>query len=183
MQQIGLTLWHRKDFLAQTPSVRQPLLETSDTNTSSAVCSRERSLSGTALQRLHANGVMQLQQVSYRKHFQQAFEASRCTSTNIISLKLCCSVRCYSPQKGQSLQIMKIRQKCGPSLGARAICANRFARIIRNCDPYFYSASSRFARITRISDSRESPDSRESCESIRANHATKGPIKSGFKLG
>ena len=39
--------------------------------------------------------------------------------------------------------------------------------------PYFYSASGRFARITRISDSRESPDSRESCESIRANHATK----------
>ena len=27
--------------------------------------------------------------------------------------------------------------------------------------------------MTRISDSRESPDSRESCESIRANHATK----------
>ena len=40
-------------------------------------------------------------------------------------------------------------------------------------NPYFYSASDRFARITRISDSRESPDSRESCESIRANHATK----------
>ena len=40
-------------------------------------------------------------------------------------------------------------------------------------NPYFYSASGRFARITRISDSRESPDSRESCESIRANHATK----------
>ena len=33
--------------------------------------------------------------------------------------------------------------------------------------------SGRFARITRISDSLESPDSRESCESIRANHATK----------
>ena len=31
----------------------------------------------------------------------------------------------------------------------------------------------RFARITRISDSHESPDSRESCESIRAKHATK----------
>ena len=30
-------------------------------------------------------------------------------------------------------------------------------------------------QITRISDSRESPDSRESCESIRANHATKRP--------
>ena len=54
-----------------------------------------------------------------------------------------------------------------------AIRANRFARIIRNWNPYFYSASGRFARITRISDSRESPDSRESCESIRANHATK----------
>ena len=54
-----------------------------------------------------------------------------------------------------------------------AIRANRFARIIRNWNPYFYSASGQFARITRISDSRESPDSRESCESIRANHATK----------
>ena len=54
-----------------------------------------------------------------------------------------------------------------------AIRANRFARIIRNWNPYLYSASGRFARITRISDSRESPDSRESCESIRANHATK----------
>ena len=52
-----------------------------------------------------------------------------------------------------------------------AIRANRFARVIRNCT-YFYSASGRFARIARISDSRESPDSRESCESIRANHAT-----------
>ena len=41
---------------------------------------------------------------------------------------------------------------------------------------YFYSASGRFARITRISDSRESPNSRESCESIRANHATKGRL-------
>ena len=56
-----------------------------------------------------------------------------------------------------------------------AIRANRFARIIdiRNRSPYFYSASGRFAQITRNSDSRESPDSRESCESIRANHATK----------
>ena len=54
-----------------------------------------------------------------------------------------------------------------------AIRANRFARIIRTWNPYFYSASGRFAWITRISDSRESPDSRESCESIRANHATK----------
>ena len=54
-----------------------------------------------------------------------------------------------------------------------AIQANRFARIIRNWNPYFYSASGRFAQITRISDSCESPDSRESCESIRANHATK----------
>ena len=65
-----------------------------------------------------------------------------------------------------------------------AIRANRFARIIRNWNPYFYSASGRFARITRMSDSRESPDSRESCESIRANHATKRftelrPPKSG----
>ena len=35
-----------------------------------------------------------------------------------------------------------------------AIRANRFARIIRNrkLNPYFYSASGRFARITRISD-------------------------------
>ena len=48
-----------------------------------------------------------------------------------------------------------------------AICANQFARIIRNWNPYFYSASGRFARITQISDSRKSP------ESIRANHATK----------
>ena len=39
--------------------------------------------------------------------------------------------------------------------------------------PVFIAPSGRFARITRISDSRESPDSRESCESIRANHATK----------
>ena len=54
-----------------------------------------------------------------------------------------------------------------------AIRANRFARIIRNWNLYFYSSSGRFARITRSSDSRESPDSRESCESIRANHATK----------
>ena len=54
-----------------------------------------------------------------------------------------------------------------------AIRANQFARIIRNWNPYFYSVSGRFARITRISDSRESPDSRESCKSIRANHATK----------
>ena len=48
----------------------------------------------------------------------------------------------------------------GCSLVARAIRnairANRFARIIRNCHPYFYSASGRFARIARISDSRES---------------------------
>ena len=56
-----------------------------------------------------------------------------------------------------------------------AIRANRFARIIRNWNPYFYSANRpirtnhsnfRFARITRYS--------RESCESIRANHATLG---------
>ena len=39
-----------------------------------------------------------------------------------------------------------------------AIRANRFARIVRNRNPYFYSASGRFARITRISDSREPGD-------------------------
>ena len=38
------------------------------------------------------------------------------------------------------------------NLVARAIRANRFARIIRNWSPYFYSASGRFARITRISE-------------------------------
>ena len=54
-----------------------------------------------------------------------------------------------------------------------AIRANRFARVIRNSNPYFHSASGRFARIARISDSRESPDSRELCESTRPNHATK----------
>ena len=43
-----------------------------------------------------------------------------------------------------------------------SIRANRFARIIRNWKTYFYSASGRFARITRIS-----------CESICSNHATK----------
>ena len=63
------------------------------------------------------------------------------------------------------------------TLVARAIRnvirANRFVRIIRNWNPYFYSASGRFARITRIPDSPESSDSRESCESIRAIHATK----------
>ena len=64
-----------------------------------------------------------------------------------------------------------------------AIRANRFARIIRNWNPYFYSASGRFARITRISDSRESPDSRESCESIRANHATRAGTKKGSNWG
>ena len=42
-------------------------------------------------------------------------------------------------------------------LVARAIRANRFARIIRNWNPNFYSTSGRFAWITRISDSRESP--------------------------
>ena len=70
-----------------------------------------------------------------------------------------------------------IRQLYYTGLVARAIRnairANRLERIIRNWNPYFYSASGRFARIIRISDSRESPDSRESCESIRANHATK----------
>ena len=54
-----------------------------------------------------------------------------------------------------------------------AIRANQFARIICNWNPHFYSGSGQFGRITRISDSRESPDLRESCESIRANHATK----------
>ena len=34
------------------------------------------------------------------------------------------------------------------NLVARAIRANRFARIIRNCNPYFYSVSGRFAPIT-----------------------------------
>ena len=29
-QKRGLNLWHMKDFLAPTPSVRQPLFETSD---------------------------------------------------------------------------------------------------------------------------------------------------------
>ena len=37
-----------------------------------------------------------------------------------------------------------------------AIRTNRLVRIIRNSNPYFYSASGRFARITRISESRES---------------------------
>ena len=69
------------------------------------------------------------------------------------------------PKRGRNLVARAIRN---------AIRANRFARIIRNRNPYFYSASGRFAGITRISDSRESPDSHESCESIRANHATKG---------
>ena len=59
--------------------------------------------------------------------------------------------------------------------------ANRFARIIRNWNPYFFSASGWFAWITRISDSRESPDSRESCESIRANHATKSSTFNPFR--
>ena len=61
-----------------------------------------------------------------------------------------------------------------------AIRANRFTRIIRTRTPYFYSASGRFAQITRMSDSRESPDSRESYESIHANHATKwGGLRKG----
>ena len=51
-------------------------------------------------------------------------------------------------------------EKCLQNLVARAIRnairANRFARIIRDCNPGFYSASGRFARITQISDSRES---------------------------
>ena len=63
-----------------------------------------------------------------------------------------------------------------------AIRANRFARIIRIWNPYFYSVSGRFARIARISDSRESGDSRESCESIRANHATKQATKIRKKI-
>ena len=32
VQKRGLNLWHRQDLLAPTPSVRQPLLETSDRN-------------------------------------------------------------------------------------------------------------------------------------------------------
>ena len=48
-----------------------------------------------------------------------------------------------------------------------------FARIIRDWNPNFYSTSGRFAWITRIFDSRKSPDSRESCEPIHASHATK----------
>ena len=32
VQKRGLNLWHRKDFLVPTPSVRQPLFETSDQN-------------------------------------------------------------------------------------------------------------------------------------------------------
>ena len=64
-------------------------------------------------------------------------------------------------------------------LAARAIRANRFARIIRNWYLYSYGVSGRFAWITRISDSRELPDSHGSCESIRAKHATKDKPKSG----
>ena len=45
----------------------------------------------------------------------------------------------------------------------------------------FFSASGRFARIIRISDSRESPDSRGSCEfPIRANHATECWTSAGY---
>ena len=75
---------------------------------------------------------------------------------------------------------LSFQANMGPILVARAIRnairANRFARIIRNWNPYFYSASGRLAWITRIPDSREAPDSSESCESIRADHATKGPM-------
>ena len=88
--------------------------------------------------------------------------------------RACSTGRVFSPPKLESLPRDR---KNNINLVARAIRnvirANRFARIIRNWDPYFYSASGRFARISRSSDSRESPDSRESCESIRANHATK----------
>ena len=87
-----------------------------------------------------------------------------------------------SRDMGYRSDSIPISRDMGP-LVARAIRnvirANRVARIIGNLNPCFYSASGRFARITRISDSRESPDSRESCESIRANHATKmGPLSS-----
>ena len=46
-----------------------------------------------------------------------------------------------------------------------AIRANRFAQIIRNWNPYFYSASGRHSHEWFA---------RQLCELIRANHATKG---------
>ena len=51
-----------------------------------------------------------------------------------------------------------------------AIRANRFAietSIFVACQADSHES------VDSVSDSRESPDSRESCESIRANHATK----------
>ena len=62
----------------------------------------------------------------------------------------------------------------------RGFALNRgSARIIRNSNPYFYSASGRFAQMTRISDSSAtSPDffGANRDESIRANHATKNEV-------
>ena len=84
---------------------------------------------------------------------------------------------------GTQTQRKKVKKEVVPNLSGtgdsqrdsrESICANH-----SQLKPYFYSSSGRFARITRISDSRESPDSRESCESIRANHATKRRIVSG----
>ena len=67
------------------------------------------------------------------------------------------------PPKSSEKCSEKATKKRQSTLAARAIRnairANRFARIIRNWHPYFYRASGRFARITRISD-----DSRESCD-------------------
>ena len=105
--------------------------------------------------------------------------ASGCYQT-LKSTPFCpCTVLPSSHKKRVFLQTLHFmgREATLSTLVARAIRnairANRFARIIRSWNPHFYSASGRFAQITRIFDSRESPDSRESCESIRANHATK----------
>ena len=54
-----------------------------------------------------------------------------------------------------------------------AIRANRFARIISQLKPLFLQRVRPIRANHSNSDSRESGDSRESCESIRANHATK----------
>ena len=80
----------------------------------------------------------------------------------------------HDPRQGadsrvaQTTQVFNPRWACDPTclyLVARAIRTNRFARIdlresIRanhsQFKPHFYSASGRFARVTRISDSRES---------------------------
>ena len=94
-----------------------------------------------------------------------------------LPLGCCICIHCCLSEGDSQHILPSLGTKNMKSLVARAIRnairVNRFARIIRHRNPYFYSASGRFARITRISDSRESPDSRESCESIRANHATK----------